>query len=52
MIHAQSRDEALGKLDSAARAVGLADLPHQVLFSLRCYKQTGALVAASKEAAA
>jgi DNA-binding Lrp family transcriptional regulator len=52
MIHAQSRDEALGKLDRAARAVGLTDLPHQVLFSLRCYKQTGALVAASKEAAA
>lgn len=51
MIHAQSRDEALGKLDRAARAAGLSDLPHQVLFSLRCYKQTGALVAAAREAA-
>jgi DNA-binding Lrp family transcriptional regulator len=52
MIHAQSRDEALGKLDRAADGAGLAHLPHQVLFSLRCYKQTGALMATSKETAA
>jgi len=52
MIHSQSRDEALGKLERAARAAGLADVPHQVLFSVRCYKQTGALVSGAKEAAA
>jgi len=52
MIHAQSRAEAMSKLEGAAQGAGLADLPHQVLFSLRCYKQTGALVAAAKETAA
>jgi len=52
MIHARGRDEALGKLGRAAEAVGLSDLPHQVLFSVRCFKQTGAMVLDRSEAAA
>jgi DNA-binding Lrp family transcriptional regulator len=52
MIHARSREEALGKLGPAAEAAGLADLPQQILFSIRCFKQTGAMVQAQSEAAA
>jgi len=52
MIHARSREEALGKLRPAAEAAGLADLPQQILFSIRCFKQTGAMVQAQSEAAA
>ncbi len=44
MIHARGRDEALGRLGPAAEAAGLTALPHQVLFSVRCFKQTGAMV--------
>jgi len=51
MIHAKSRDAALRALVEASTAAGLDDVPRQILFSLRCFKQTGALVAASKEAA-
>jgi DNA-binding Lrp family transcriptional regulator len=52
MIHARSRDEALTTLGRAATEAGIADLPHRVLFSVRCFKQTGALVASEREAAA
>jgi DNA-binding Lrp family transcriptional regulator len=52
MIHSQSRDDAMGKLAQASVAAGLAHLPHQVLFSVRCYKQTGALVTGAREAVA
>lgn len=51
MIHAKSRETALQILDEASVCAGLDGLPRQVLFSSRCYKQTGALIVAPKEAA-
>lgn len=51
MVHAKSRDEALACLIAAQDLAGLGAYPRQVLFSLRCYKQTGAMVALPKEAA-
>jgi DNA-binding Lrp family transcriptional regulator len=52
MIHARSRGEAAGVLGSAAALPELADAPYRILFSNRCFKQTGAMIAAAKEAAA
>jgi DNA-binding Lrp family transcriptional regulator len=52
MIHARSRDEALTTLGNAATEAGLADIPHRILFSVRCFKQTGAMVLSQREAAA
>lgn len=52
MIHAKSRDEAMKRLEAAVGAADIAALPRQVLFSARCFKQTGALVSAGREAAA
>jgi DNA-binding Lrp family transcriptional regulator len=52
MIHAKSRDEALATLGRAAAEAGIAEVPHRVLFSVRCFKQTGAMVLHSREAAA
>jgi DNA-binding Lrp family transcriptional regulator len=52
MIHARSRDEALTTLGRAAAEAGIADIPHRVLFSLHCFKQTGAMVVSEREAAA
>ncbi|GAB4361676.1 MAG: Lrp/AsnC family transcriptional regulator [Kiloniellaceae bacterium] len=52
MIHARSRHEAMAVLDRACDEAGLQDVPHKVLFSLRCFKQTGALVSAPAGAAA
>ncbi len=52
MIHARSRSEAMGVLERAMSEVGIDAVPHEVLFSIRCFKQTGALVAASNGAAA
>lgn len=51
MIYAKSRDTALRILDDASRSAGLEGAPKQILFSSRCYKQTGALIVAPKEAA-
>lgn len=51
MVHAKSRESALRILDSASRKAGLDGIPRQVLFSSHCYKQTGALIVAPKEAA-
>ena len=51
MVHARSRDEALDLLARASAAAGIAALPRRILFSLRCYKQTGALLQAPREAA-
>ncbi|MBU2582567.1 MAG: Lrp/AsnC family transcriptional regulator [Alphaproteobacteria bacterium] len=45
MIHAKSREAAFDALSRASAAAGLDGLPRQILFSLRCFKQTGALVA-------
>jgi DNA-binding Lrp family transcriptional regulator len=52
MIHARSRDEALSHLTAAEALPELADVPHKVLFSTRCFKQTGALISREKERAA
>ena len=52
MIHARSRDEALTTLGRAAAEAGIAGLPHRVLFSVRCFKQTGAMVVSEREVAA
>ncbi|WP_170332394.1 siroheme decarboxylase subunit beta [Ruegeria arenilitoris] len=51
MIHARSRNEALETLSSAVALPELAGARHKVLFSTRCFKQTGALIQ-PKEAAA
>lgn len=48
MVHARSRQEALTTLDRARSLAGLEDLPTQILFSLRCFKQTGALISARR----
>lgn len=45
MFHAKDRAEALAALDAAERCVGLTGRPRQILFSLRCFKQGGALLA-------
>ncbi len=42
MVHGRSRDETLGLLHAAIAGAGLAERPHQVLFSRRRFKQTGA----------
>lgn len=52
MIHARSRLEALKHLANAASLPELKGVPHKALFSTRCFKQTGALIAAKPEAAA
>jgi DNA-binding Lrp family transcriptional regulator len=44
MIHARSRSEALEVLSAAAALPELTGAPYRVLFSLRCFKQTGALI--------
>jgi DNA-binding Lrp family transcriptional regulator len=51
MVHAKTREDALEKLIAAQDLGGLGAYRRQVLFSLRCYKQTGAMVALPKEAA-
>jgi len=52
MIHARSRTDAMSVLDRACDVVGLCDIPHRVLFSVRCFKQIGAMVAVQEGAAA
>lgn len=52
MIHARSRDEANSVLAEARALPELCDVPHKVLFSTRCFRQTGALISTTKEAAA
>ena len=42
MIHARSRTEALTVLDRARALPRLRGADHKVLFSTRCFKQTGA----------
>lgn len=44
MIHGQSRTEALAVLERARALPRLAGVDHRVLFSVRCFKQTGALL--------
>ncbi len=47
MIHARSRPEALAVLDTARTLPDLAGVPHKILFSTRCFKQSGALIEAA-----
>ncbi|MFC3086840.1 siroheme decarboxylase subunit beta [Tabrizicola soli] len=42
MIHARSRSEALAVLETARALPELAGADHRVLFSTRCFKQSGA----------
>ena len=42
MIHARSRPEALAVLDQARALPALAKADHRILFSTRCFKQSGA----------
>ncbi|MBN8489586.1 MAG: Lrp/AsnC family transcriptional regulator, partial [Burkholderiales bacterium] len=42
MVHGRDRDSVRSVLASACQAAGLDELPQQVLFSWRRYKQTGA----------
>lgn len=42
MIHARTRPEALAVLDTAKALPALAEADHRVLFSTRCFKQSGA----------
>jgi len=51
MIHARSRNDALQVLEKAKALPELAGISCQVLFSSRCFKQTGALIS-RREAAA
>lgn len=51
MVHARSRDEALAVVTGLRTLPEFAGIPHRVLFSTRCFKQTGALLH-RKEAAA
>ncbi len=51
MIHARSRPEAMEVLAGAATLPELAGARYKVLFSTRCFKQTGALIQ-PREAAA
>lgn len=41
MVHGRHRGEALQQLHEAMAQAGLMDCPHEVLFSLRRFKQTG-----------
>jgi DNA-binding Lrp family transcriptional regulator len=52
MIHARSRDEAMATLDAARALPVMAGIKHKVLFSTRCFKQTGAMIAAPRDEAA
>ncbi|WP_417728324.1 Lrp/AsnC family transcriptional regulator [Roseovarius sp.] len=49
MIHARTRDEAQEVLARARALPTLIGADHQVLFSTRCFKQTGALLTKSRE---
>ena len=44
MIHGRSRADAETVLAEARALPELRDVPHEVLFSLRCFRQTGALI--------
>ena len=44
MIHAHTRREAMDVLAEARKISELTEAPHKVLFSLRCFKQRGALI--------
>lgn len=51
MVHARSREEAFAALDRLKASPQFAGVQHRILFSTRCFKQTGALLH-QREAAA
>jgi DNA-binding Lrp family transcriptional regulator len=51
MIHARNRQTALETLQKASALPELDGVPHEVLFSSRCFKQTGALISSRGAAA-
>ncbi|MEP1932386.1 MAG: Lrp/AsnC family transcriptional regulator [Roseibium sp.] len=51
MIHAQSRGKALDILTEASSLPELGNIPYRILFSSRCFKQTGAMIAPQGAAA-
>lgn len=42
MIHGRDREQVYSRLDELAASCGLEDVPREVLFSRRCFKQRGA----------
>jgi siroheme decarboxylase len=42
MIHGRERGAVLGQLDELRARLGIGELPHEVLFSRRCFTQRGA----------
>ena len=52
MIHARSRAEALNVLERVCALPEFRNTPHKPLFSIRCFKQMGALVAAPERTVA
>lgn len=52
MVHARTRSAAQEVIDAATALPELADAKHKVLFSTRCFKQTGALISRTKGKAA
>ncbi|TNF19585.1 MAG: Lrp/AsnC family transcriptional regulator [Rhodobacteraceae bacterium] len=48
MIHARSRPDAKATLALVRALPELKSAPHKVLFSTRCFKQTGAMITSSK----
>lgn len=51
MVHAKARSEALDIIAAATETTGLNTCPRRILFSTRCFKQTGAMLISSMEAA-
>ncbi len=51
MIHSQSRTRALEVLEKASQLPELQGVRHDVLFSSRCFKQTGAMISTQGVAA-
>ena len=51
MIHGRSREEVLARVQELVASCGLEQVPHEVLFSRRCFKQRGARYLPEGEAA-
>ena len=51
MVHAKSRADALETIALATETAQLQNNPRQILFSNRCFKQTGAMLVEPQEAA-
>lgn len=48
MIHAKAREDAMDTLRNASSLKELQGVPHKALFSTRCFRQTGAMIAEAK----